>query len=219
MEQYAIQDLLSLFPVLRSLPSSGWNRIACEAQHLIIPQGRVLFEINSPCQAFPLLLSGSIRVVSISENGRELLLYRLEPGHLCVLSSSCLLGNTFYPASGIAESNLSLVMLSPMLFNWLVSQCEPFRTFVFSVFADRLSELMRLVEAVAFLKLDQRLAVLLLTKGNEIHTTHQKLADELGSVRELISRLLKRFEDQGVVALNRKYIQILDIDALHNIAA
>jgi CRP/FNR family transcriptional regulator, anaerobic regulatory protein len=179
----------------------------------MVSPGETLFSKDTPCQIFPLLLSGSIRVVSISEQGRELLLYRLQPGELCVISSSCMLGCSAYPATGISESNLELVTLSSKLFSSLLVY-EPFRVFVFSIFGERIKSLMQLVEEVAFQHLDQRLAALLLTKGREISTTHQQLADELGSIRELVSRLLRRFENQGIVSLQRERIQILDADAL-----
>jgi CRP/FNR family transcriptional regulator, anaerobic regulatory protein len=213
MDKITSQKLFSLFPVLQSLPSLLQLQLDHQAEYLTFPQGKTLFDSGTLCKAFPLLLSGSIRVASISGQGRELLLYRLQPGELCIMSSSCMLGCSSYPATGISESELGIVMLSTDLFNSLLVH-EPFRVLVFSIFGERIRSLMQLVEEVAFLRLDQRLAALLLTKGREIRTTHQQLADELGSIRELVSRLLRRFEDQGIVSLQRERIQILDIDAL-----
>lgn len=217
MDESIAQELFSLFPVLRSLPEMAQKQLLSESRYRNIPAGQILFDSASSCEAFPLLLRGSVRVVSMSEQGRELLLYRVQPGELCLISGSCLLGRSAYPATGISESSLAVVMLLPNLFNSLINH-ESFRTFIFGLFSERMSELMQLVEAVAFLKLDQRLAALLLSKGQEIHTTHQQLADELGSIRELVSRLLRRFEDQGVVSLKREYIQVLNRDALWLIA-
>lgn len=217
MDATAAVKLVNTFPVLATLPVSVQQQLLQEADHVTVGKDQVLFDQASPCLMYPLLLDGSIRVVSMSEQGRELLLYRVRPGELCIISSSCMLGKATYPATGISESELSLVVLPALLFNTLLTETA-FREFVFETFSDRLSDLMQLVEAVTFLRLDQRLAALLLTKGQEIHTTHQKLADELGSVRELISRLLKRFEAQGMIALQREYIQILDLKALQAIA-
>jgi CRP/FNR family transcriptional regulator, anaerobic regulatory protein len=217
MNKAAAEKLLAVFPILQSLPSAMQIQVMDEAECSIVPTGKILFDIGSPCLVYPLLLDGSIRVISISEQGRELLLYRVLPGELCIISSSCMLGNSAYPVVGISESELSLVTLSPALFNTLLTQ-ELFRVFIFSIFSERISGLMQLIEAVAFLRLDRRLAALLSTKGLEIHTTHQELADELGSIRELISRLLRRFEDRGIVALHRERIQIVDIEALQSIS-
>lgn len=218
MDQYIAQQVAALFPVFRALPDEAWKKVVQHAQRIAVPQGSVIFEDGSPCGAFPLVLSGSVRVIKIGQNGRELLLYRVEPGEICMPTSSCMLGKTHYSARGVSESDLSVTTLPPMLFNSLISHHEPFRAFVFNFFSQRLSELMQLVEEVTFLKLDQRLAALLLAKGSEIHSTHQMLADELGSVREIISRLLKGFEAQGMIALSRAHIRVKDGDALSRIA-
>lgn len=109
-------------------------------------------------------------------------------------------------------------MVPRALFTQLIEQHPPFRAYIFSLFGERLADLMQLVEEVAFHKLDQRLAALLLAKGEVVNATHQSLADELGSVREMISRLLKNFQDQGLVALGREQIRILDAAVLCNIA-
>jgi len=96
---------------------------------------------------------------------------------------------------------------------------EPaFRAFVFSLFSERMAELMQLVEEVAFQKLDQRLAALLLGKGRVVHASHQQLADELGSVREMASRLLKRFEEQGLLRLGREKVEVPDPAGLRRAA-
>ena len=217
MNEATVQELFSLFPALQLLPEIARKQLLNESRYLDVPQGQILFDSASSCEAFPLLLRGSIRVVSLSEQGRELLLYRVQPGELCLISGGCLLGQSPYPVTGMSESSLSLVMLPPSLFNSLINH-ESFRTFIFGLFSERMSELMQLVEAVAFLKLDRRLAALLLSKGQEIHTTHQRLADELGSVRELVSRVLRRFEEQGVISLKRESIEVLNRDALWLIA-
>ena len=183
-----------------------------------VPSGTVMFDERNACQAFPLLIEGTIRVSKTAQNGRELQLYRVVPGEACMLSSSCLLGNVPYSARGVAESDLVLVALPQPVFSRLLAEHEPFRTYVFSLFAERVSELMELVEAVAFQRLDRRLATLLLGKGRVIRTTHQSLAEELGSVREIVSRLLKSFADQGLVALERERIEILNPQGLRQVA-
>jgi CRP/FNR family transcriptional regulator len=135
-----------------------------------------------------------------------------------VITSSCLLGHVAYNARGVAETDLALATLPAPAFSRLVASHDPFREYVFALFSERLAELMALVESVAFQRLDQRLAALLLGKGRVVATTHQGLADELGSVREIVSRLLKSFADQGLVALGRERIEILDAAGLRRLA-
>lgn len=211
-------NLLALFPALRNVPADLWRRLDQEAAYIEAPAGTVLFESRGPCQAFPMLLSGSVRVAKAGANGRELQLYRVLPGESCIITSSCLLGNVAYPARGVVEHDLTAVVVPRALFTQLIEQHPPFRTVIFNLFGERLADLMQLVEEVAFHKLDQRLAALLLAKGETVNATHQSLADELGSVREMISRLLKSFQDQGLVTLRREQIQVLNAQALRGIA-
>jgi CRP/FNR family transcriptional regulator len=210
--------LLALYPVLASLDAPERQRILRDAHPLKIPAGTTIFDERQRCQGLPLLLEGSIRVVKCSPSGRELPLYRVTPGETCIITSSCLLGNTPYNARGVAEGEVSLLLLPESDFGRLL-QFASFRDFVFRLFAERMADLMELVEEVAFRKLDQRLAALLLGKGHVLHVTHQQLADELGSVREIVSRLLKGFAIQGLVSLAREQIEILDPARLRRIAA
>lgn len=214
MEAHIQDQLLSLFPVLRHVPAPLWERIEQNAVYISVPAGTVLYEPSSLCRVFPMLLSGSVRVAKNGTNGRELQLYRVHPGESCIITSSCLLGNATYPARGTAESDMTAVTLSKILFEQLTEQHPPFRTYIFSLLGERLADLMQLVEEVAFHKLDQRLAALLLAKGEIINTTHQNLADELGSVREIVSRLLKTFQDRGLVTLQREQIRVINAHAL-----
>ncbi len=218
MDSIIKDRLLTLFPALRDVPAGLWRRIEQETAYIEAPAGAMLFESRGPCQAFPMLLSGSVRVTKAGANGREIQLYRVLPGESCIITSSCLLGSVVYPARGVAEHDLTAVMVPRALFTRLIEQHPPFRAVIFNLFGERLADLMQLVEEVAFHRLDQRLAALLLAKGEIVNATHQGLADELGSVREMISRLLKNFQDQGLVALGREQIRILDVDELRNVA-
>lgn len=209
--------LAELYPVLQTLPDALAARLAAEAQTIEVPAGAVLFDERQPCQGFPLVLSGCIRVLKCAANGRELPLYKVLPGESCIITSSCLLGHADYNARGVTEGKTRLVLLPRPLFDALL-QTPAFRDFVFGLFAERIADLMQLVEEVAFRKLDQRLANLLLGKGRQLNVTHQQLADELGSVREMVSRLLKGFADQGLVRLGREQIEILDPIGLRRIA-
>ena len=213
------QNLRDLYPALASLPLRQLSTLL-QPGVVELPAGTRVFAEHQPCQGFPLLLAGSIKVVKQSASGRELMLYRVEPGGSCIITSSCLLGRSDYNACGIAETALRLVILPAPLFAELLMGHAPFRDFVFHLFAERIGELMQLVEEVAFARLDQRLARLLLARNETVlNVTHQQLADELGSVREIVSRLLKGFAAQGLVALGREQLTISDRAGLQKLAA
>lgn len=208
--------LLQLYPMLGALPEAELDALCDQALPMSLPAGAVVFDENQPCQGFPLILSGSLRVIKASPSGRELQLYRVIPGESCILTSSCLLGQTRYQARGITEQALEMLLLPAPAFHMLLGKNDAFREYVFHLFSDRLTDLMQLVSAVAFQKLDQRLAALLISKPNPLRITHQALADELGSAREIVSRLLKGFAEQGWVKLAREQIEVCDPDALQH---
>ena len=213
-------ELLALYPALAGLPVARLDALLATGVTACLPAGSEVFTERQPCTGFPLLVAGSIKVFKQAASGRELLLYRVAPGGSCIITSSCLLGNADYNARGIAEAPLTLFVLPVSAFAALLVEHPPFRDFVFRLFSERIGELMQLVEEVAFARLDQRLARLLLARGEgTISATHQQLADELGSVREIVSRLLKGFAAQGLVSLGREQIVVSDRDGLKGIAA
>lgn len=214
----ALDRLAQRYPMLAQLPETARQRLLGASQWLTIPAGSLLFDDRQACEGFPFVVEGSVRVIKSAPNGRELPLYRVAPGETCIISSSCLLGKEDYNARGVTETQTELVLLARPAFDALLA--EPvFRNFVFHLFAERIADLMQLIEEVAFKRLDQRLASLLLGKGRLVHVTHQQLADELGSVREFVSRMLKGFAAQGLVRLAREQIEILDPAGLRRIAA
>lgn len=217
-DEFSPGRLLALYPALAALTQEEIAALCKPEVTAVIAEGTELFAERHACRGFPLLIEGSIKVVKNTPAGREMLLYRVEPGGSCVITSSCLLGHTRYTARGIAETPLRMLMLPTALFEKLIAGNAAFRDFVFHLLAERIAELMLLVEEVAFHRLDQRLAKLLLGKGEPIHATHQTLADELGSVREIVSRLLKGFAGQGLVTLGRERIELVDRDGLRQLA-
>lgn len=207
-------SLIPLFPALTGLPPALAAEVERQIMPMRAPAGTVLFDAGLACQALPLVLQGNIRVSKRAENGREIRLYGVHPGELCIVTVSCLLGGKAYPATGIAETEVSALALPRPLFIRLTAEHAPFREAVFGLFSDRLTGLMALVEEVAFHKLDQRLAAWLAQRGPTIMASHQVIAQELGSVREIVSRLLKQFEEQKLVRLGRERIEVLDAPAL-----
>lgn len=214
------EKLLKMYPALSDLNVDQLAALLRPEALLQLPENTELFAENQPCRGFPLVLEGSIRVIKQAANGRELMLYRVKPGGSCIISSSCLLGKTQYNARGITETAVKLLVLPLPLFSSLIIQNPAFRDFVFHLFSERIANLMELVEEVAFTRLDQRLAKQLLSRSdNVLNITHQQLANELGSVREIISRLLKGFAAQGLVGLSREQITILDREKLTQLAS
>ena len=202
--------LIHVVPALASLGSM--------ANPLTVPTGTVLFQENAPCQGFPMVLDGEIKVSRHSFDGRSLELYRVVPGELCLVSSACLFRSQPLSAHGVATKPTTLILIPPPVFNqWL--ETIAFRNEVLGLFAERMSDLTGLIDAVAFHKLDQRLAAALLGRGQDLALTHQAIADELGTVREIVTRLLRRFEREGWVELSRERIHISNSAALRAMAA
>lgn len=183
-----------------------------------VPAGTVLFSENTPCQGFPLVLAGEIKVSRSSGDGRSLELYRVVAGELCLVSSACLFRTQPLSAHGITTKASTLLLIPADIFRrWL--ETPAFRNEVLGLFAERMADLTSLIDAVAFHKLDRRLAAALLGHGQQLAMTHQALANELGTVREIVTRLLRRFEREGWVALGREQIQIVNGAALRALAA
>ena len=209
--------LVNLYPILGELPP-GLQRAFFDAGYPIRAEtGDLIFDVDTPSQSFLMLTSGSIRVTRPGTE-REILLYRVQPGECCIVTICHILGDIQVQARAMAEKKVTGVALSQALFMQMVQQSPLFCTFIFRCLARRLGDLTALVEAVTFMNLDQRLAGLLLSKGTVIKATHSQLADELGSVREVISRILKNFEERGVLHLERGRVDILDKEALEEIA-
>jgi CRP/FNR family transcriptional regulator len=177
----------------------------------------VLFDENAECHGFPLVLEGEIKVSRTSSDGRSLELYRVVPGELCLVSSTSLFRRTPLSAQGVSTRTTRILMIAPAVFQQWLAEAQ-FRDAILGLFAERMADLTSLVDAVAFQRLDQRLAGALLGRGPHLALTHQQLADELGTVREMVSRLLRRFEREGWVELAREHIQIHDSKSLRALA-
>ena len=204
--QNEIEKLSLFYPVLGMLPSSLQRALLDSSYPVQTAAGKVLFDVDETIQSFILLTQGSIRVIW-PEGDRELLLYRVQPGGGCVISICHLLGDTRYCARAEVESAIRGVALPQPLFREMVEQSPSFSYFILHAFSDRFTQLLELVERVTSMRLDQRLAGLLVSRGTLIHATHFQLADELGSVREVISRILKDFEAKGLIKLERGQIR------------
>lgn len=209
IEEKYHQEVLKLFPDLKEMFNSSLS-VSFKQQALVLKAkpGDQLFSETDPVEIFPLVLTGSIKVYKMEPNGKSVVLYEVNPGEGCVLSTSSLLGKTNYPASGKVENELVAIGVPKDLFYQLVDKSTMFREYVFKIFSHRLNHLLEMIEEVSFQKLDHRLIKYLLEKAPELKSTHQKIADDLGSSREIISRLLKRFEKDNLIVLERERILI-----------
>ncbi|MBI5277586.1 MAG: Crp/Fnr family transcriptional regulator [Burkholderiales bacterium] len=208
-----MQQLLDAYPTLRGFipPDASFDTVT-------VPAGTVLFRENEPCRGFPLVLEGEVKVSQSSDEGRSIELYRVCPGELCLVSSACLFQARPMAAHGVATRTTRLLLVPPPLFSeWMAH--PPFRDYVLGLFAQRMADLSVLVDAIAFHRLDQRLAHALLGHGPELAITHQGLADAVGTVREMVTRVLRRFEREGWIEQSRERIRILDSTALRACAS
>jgi len=202
--------IFDAYPSLTQLPPRLLARIHSELQPVAAADGHELFNVGDSCAALPLLVSGAVRVLKPLPSGRTMPLYKLGPGEFCVLSVSCLLGNVRYPAAGRAAGAVVGAALPRGVFRMLVDEDTMFRNELFSVFAERLCFLMTLIEEMANTRLDERLADLLISRGPVVHATHQWIADELGTAREVFEETTDHFEDNGFVRLHRARVDVLD---------
>lgn len=185
------------------------------------PKGTTIFGPGNSPENMLFLLDGTVRVQQVSETGHEIVLYRIEAGESCVLTTACLLAYEDYSADGIAETPVQAAAVPRDVFDELVAQSKSFRSFVFAAFSKRITDLFLIIDEVAFQRLDVRLADRLLKLSNGEHTiatTHQKLSVELGTAREVISRQLQEFQRRGWVAQARGRIDILDRSQMAKLA-
>jgi CRP/FNR family transcriptional regulator len=214
--QDEIERLTKFYPVLQQLPASMQHAFLERSYPVHAATDAILFDVDTVIQSFLLLTEGSVRVIWPGHE-RELLLYRLAPGSCCVISICHLLDNTRYRARAVVESAMRGVALPQSLFLSMVEQSPAFGFFILNVFSDRYTQVLELLERVTSMRLDGRLARLLVYRGPVIRTTHLELADELGTVREVVSRILKDFEARGLIKLERGQIEVLDQGLLQQI--
>lgn len=199
---------------------SGWadvndgilDELLADAQIVSLGRGHFVFHAGDLCKAFLILLDGDVRVQLISSGGREITLYRIGPGGSCILTTSCLLSQENYPAEAIAESNVRALAIPMPAFQSALEHSTWFRKFVFDGFSKRLTSVIQKIEDLAFTSIDARLAVVLLEldRKDVQNVTHQDIAVELGTAREVVSRHLKRFESDGLVELARGRVAVID---------
>lgn len=192
-----------------------------------VPAGRlskdtILFHPGDAVSGFAVVLSGRVGVYLTGAGGRDILLYDITPGQTCVQSTLGILGHEDYSAEAICETDCELALIPRDLFQTLLAKSPAFRDFVFGAFAERLQTMMRLLEQVAFVRVENRLAAALLARADEtgvVRATHQDIATQIGTAREVVSRRLDTFAKRGLLRLERGSLTITDRAGLQEFSA
>jgi CRP/FNR family transcriptional regulator len=216
-DQILISRWLAAFPELNELEDAQRGELLGAIQFSRLREGDVAYRQGQHCHNYVMCIEGQTRVFKTSESGREILLYQVGPGETCVLTTSCLIAGSPFPAESTAETDVLHAALPASTFHRLMGSSPRFRKFVLDNYGDLLSSLIMLVDEVAFASLDLRLARRLLAEANPegiVAKTHQQLALDLGSVREVISRYLSEWERMGWVQASRGSIEVKNRSAL-----
>jgi CRP/FNR family transcriptional regulator len=196
--------------------------IAARSRLVRAPDGARIFGPGDPAEAFLIALSGAVRVEHMGPTGRSVVLYRVAPGESCVMTTSCLLSGAPYEAYGHAEGDVEAVAMPATAFRELIEREPEFRDLALSAFSRRMVELVEVIDELLLHRVDLRLAGWLLEQaapGGAVTATHQAIAAELGTAREVVSRILKDFERRGWLGRARGEIRLRDRDALRRFAS
>ncbi|MBL8016013.1 MAG: Crp/Fnr family transcriptional regulator [Ignavibacteria bacterium] len=207
-----LSGLQSTYPFLKNLSASETDNILNYSIHKKIPAGEHIFTKGDSCTFFALMLSGKVRVYKAGETGREITLYRFGKGESCILTASCILSRNSFPAAAVTEEETEAILVPRELFREYIKQYDTWRNYFFDVLSERLSEVMEIVNEIAFRKMDARIAEYLAGASidSKVNATHQQIAAELGTSREVVSRILSDFERGQLVKLDRGKIMIIN---------
>ncbi len=214
-------DWVERFPGLSRLDLPTKQLLTNRSTIVSVPKDTMVFGPGRSPENMLFLLDGTVRVQQVSETGHQIVLYRIEAGQSCVLTTACLLAYDDYSAEGIAESVVKAAAVPREVFDDLVAGSKPFRDFVFAAFSKRITDLFLMIDEVAFQRVDVRLAdklIKLSGDADKVSTTHQKLSVELGTAREVISRQLQEFQRRGWIEQARGSVTLKDRSKLQTLA-
>ncbi|RDH84763.1 MAG: Crp/Fnr family transcriptional regulator [endosymbiont of Galathealinum brachiosum] len=217
------QKIESVYPQLSEIKDKKWIEIIGDSR-LIETDPKVTFSgDDSSFNNFMLILEGTIRIYQTADDGREITLYRVQAGEVCLLNLNLLLENKTFNAVATTESHVETLAISPQSFRFLMDTIKPFREYIISCLIERLYKTTCMIQDTVFNNLDLRLACMLgilFERANDsvLKITHQKLAFEIGTTREVVSRILKDFEKQNCIKLSRGSIELVSAEALEWIA-
>lgn len=210
---HQIERWIERFPLVRDFSASHLQIARGTVHFPVLEAGAIAYELQGACANYLMCIDGRTRVFRMSETGREMLIYKVGAGGTCVLTTQCLLSGGGFPAQSVAEARTELAALPSDTFRQLMRESDAFRSFVLDDYTKLLSGMFDLVEEIAFAPLEQRLARRLLVEADAegiVWKTHQQLASDVGSVREVVSRLLGEWADDGLVEIRRGQVQVID---------
>lgn len=206
------ENWIDRFEGLKQLPKDLRDDLVNGSQVITVPAGTTVFQPGQSADNLLLLLDGTVRVQQQSDTGREVFLYRVNAGESCVLTTACMLAFEDYSADGIAETDVKAVAIPRATFDDLAGRSPVFRNFIFKAYSRRITDLFTLIDDIVFQRMDVRLAARLLELAGDtdvVLATHQVLANELGTAREVISRTLSEFQRRGWVEQSRGEVRLV----------
>ncbi|MGE5073569.1 MAG: Crp/Fnr family transcriptional regulator [Anaerolineae bacterium] len=219
LEQQYYDRIAEVLPFLRQAGSPLAREFRQVAAYARIPVGKDIFMEGDSVEAIALVLSGNVRVYKIGEQGREITLYRFGAGESCILTANAIMNQQTFPAVALVESEAEAIMIPADTFRDWIRRYDEWRNFLFELLSQRLATVMGIVDEVVFHRMDARIAALLLRRADQdpiLQVTHQEIAAELGTSREVVSRILEGFADAGLIEASRGQIGILDAQRLED---
>jgi len=192
-----------------------------EAPEIVVPAGARVFAQGQRAENYLVVTRGVVKVFARSSEGREVVLYRVQAGEMCTLTTCCMLSRSKYPAEAVSETETAAIVIGMEPFQQALNDSETFREFVFSSLSSRLADIMRRMEQLVLDSVQLRLVRCLLRQagaGSTVQATHEQLALEIGTAREVVSRHLKGLEQEGLIGMKRGHITLLRPGALRAIS-
>lgn len=216
-------DFESLFPIWDKLTPSQQQRIADSVVPRTLGKDAVLHNGSVDCAGLVLIKSGQLRAYILSEDGREITLYRLFDQDICLFSASCVIRSVQFEIMISAERESDVLIIPPYIFKQIMEESAPLANYTNELMATRFSEVMWLIEQIMWKSIDKRLADFLLNESilentTTLKITHEMIANHLGTAREVVTRMLRYFQNEGYVKLSRGTVEITDIETLQDLA-
>ena len=215
-------EFKQLFPFINQADPAFIDTFFAQAEYIELPAGVAISEEGRSCSHLALVVEGIGRVYKLSPSGREVTLYRIHGGESCVLTASCIMSQDSFPAMAVSETAIRGLLIKPAnVRDWFCRDSE-WQRFIFRLLSHRLADIISVIEEVAFKRMDVRLAeqfVRSLDEGsNIVNKTHAEMAADVGSSREVVSRILRDFVQRGLIKSSRGSIEIIDSQAISDLA-
>ena len=213
MKEISEEKFLEIFPYFRNASSHVVRMILSKGRYKTVPPKLILQMEGLPCNHIGFVLSGEKRVFKASETGKEITIGGVEPGEFCIINAACIIADAVYPANIVTLNSVEMMILSAQDFRNMIANYDEMRRFTFWLISQSFSDVMELIEEIVFKRMDERLFEYLIKKSenNKLKTTHQRIASDLGTAREVITRLLGDFEKKGLVHLSKNLIQLTNL--------